>query len=554
MKNNLPHPSIISLSWLLLLNIKTSAQVIVTGTVIDQDSKTTLPFVNIGIRHKNLGTISSKNGYFFITIPNDNKDDSLTFSMVGYATRTLAIKEILDFPEKTITLKVTPAFLEGVTVTSKRIEKAFGFTRSHTLVHFVDASTNQNDIFEIAQVFELDTSLSRLTSLNLFISEDRADSATFRINFYSFDGHRPGDRIIDRPIIETKKIKTGFLKFDLRKYHISLKGRFVIGIEFLPPVNPSTGPVHYEVKLGGHTRSFVRSHSLGDWVVPPHHYRVNLTALIKAGSKAITDEGIEEKETKPAFRLFSQNVLDSFSIFVRLPQSYGRQKHKDYPVVYLLDANAYFDLVGNSLADMLKDKNENIKEPIMVGIGYRDFIQNDTLRSRDYTFPVAPASDSFALSGGADKFLRFLETELIPLINRTYHADTLQITLMGHSLGGYFTLYAMQQQLVSGTHNFSHFVAASPSLHYANYYLLKQFYQLQLPAYSLKKPDVFITMGEAEDNEDENDTLKTVDAFKDFAKKLSEKWSTALNSNFEIYPGLYHMETAMKTFEDALKK
>jgi Putative esterase len=61
-------------------------------------------------------------------------------------------------------------------------------------------------------------------------------------------------------------------------------------------------------------------------------------------------------------------------------------------------------------------------------------------RTRDYT----PTNvREMAGGGGAAAYLAFLKTELIPLIERRYRADSAQRGLGGHSLGGLFATYAL---------------------------------------------------------------------------------------------------------------
>jgi predicted alpha/beta superfamily hydrolase len=66
-----------------------------------------------------------------------------------------------------------------------------------------------------------------------------------------------------------------------------------------------------------------------------------------------------------------------------------------------------------------------------------------TLRARDFT-PTRTSGDPN--SGGAPAFLDFLEHELIPFIDRTYRTNTSDRGLLGHSLGGLFALYALEQR------------------------------------------------------------------------------------------------------------
>ena len=551
------HARILKITFLILfcsLAFTSIAQSTITANTVDGITKNALPYVNIGIKHKNIGTISSKDGSFILAIPEINTNDTLTFSMVGYTELNIPVKKILSSNQKTFILHQVSNLLSTVTVYSKkRIEKKIGITNSHALMHFIDGSINQNDIFEIAQLIEtMDTGFAKITSLNLTITDPREDSGTFRINFYGFDGSHPTERIVEKNILQTKKIIPGNLLFDLSSYNIYLKGNFVIGLEFIPSVNANDKPIHYEVKLGGKIRSYVSSHSQADWRVPPHHYKLFITELVSAETKNTYGEENEEKETRPSVRLFSQNVQDSFSVFVRLPEDYEKHKNKkNYPVIYLLDANAYFDIVSNAISDIAKDKTTQL--PILIGIGYNNFIENDSLRNRDFTYPIASASDSFSVSGGGNKFLAFIENELIPLLDKKYRTDTTERTIMGHSLGGYFTLFALQQELKSNNPIFKHFIAASPSIHYAQYYLVNQFVSMNVSEQQ-KSRDLFITMGSGENSEEGKVTTEVSDQFNTFIKKLSDKYASVININGQVYPNLYHMETAVRTFNDGLKK
>jgi len=258
-------------------------QVSIHGIVRDSVSNEKLSYVNIGIQHKNLGTVSMYDGSFNLTIPPEDKVDTLTFSMVGYNDYKSAIQDLSN--NVNIKLKPKTEQLAEVIIKSPLlVEKKFGESNYHALVQFTDGSTNQKDIFEIAQLIHLDTSLSKITSVNLYISAARADSGTFRINFYNYDGKHPTTRSYDKNITQTHAITKGWLTFDLKQYNIYMKGNFVVAIEFIPnqPVNK---PINYNVKVVGSTKSFYRASSQGDWRLPPHHYVLYVTALVGNSSK-----------------------------------------------------------------------------------------------------------------------------------------------------------------------------------------------------------------------------------------------------------------------------
>lgn len=534
------------LVFYILLHVPLSAQIPLSGLVTDSASRETLPFVNIGIRHKNIGTTSRADGRFSLTIPQQHERDSLTFSMIGYASRTIAISALNVTPGKTIVLAPRAAELQPVTIATGRLmERKIGIKSDGTLLHFTDGTTNPNDIFEIAQLIRLDTSATKITSLNILLTEPRKEPGTFRINFYGFDGSKPTGRVIEKPVMQTLPIREGWLRFDLEPYGIYVKGDVVVALEFIPTGTAPQGQIYYALKLGGSARSFVRSSSQGEWQVPPHHYRMYVTALVGARGKAARTADMDETDTPPATRMYSKAVGDSFSVFVHTPPGYSAKKKQRYPVVYLPDANVYFDLVARR-ADELGAK------VIIAGIGYRNVFQLDSLRQRDYTYPEAPVADSMVLSGGAPKFLTFLQKELIPYIDSAYRTDTTSRTLMGHSFGAYFTLFALHQELQNGTSFFKNYVAPSPSLEYANSYLPDLF--RALPGSGTTGRRLFLAAGGQEDREDGMTGTATTDNLDAFAKLLSEKRFGTIHTTVKIYPAYGHMETALPVFSGALEE
>ncbi len=69
------------------------AQLTVSGVVLYSVTQTGLPFVNIGIRNKNLGTATLSDGTFSILIPLQQEYKTLTFSMVGYDEWNLSLRD-----------------------------------------------------------------------------------------------------------------------------------------------------------------------------------------------------------------------------------------------------------------------------------------------------------------------------------------------------------------------------------------------------------------------------------------------------------------------------
>ena len=278
---------------------------------------------------------------------------------------------------------------------------------------------------------------------------------------------------------------------------------------------------------------------MGSWNAPPHHYCLYATAMVNKDAP----EDLDEEESIPAFTLKSDISREPYSIFIRLPKDYYQNTGKKYPVVYHVDGNVYFDPTSSSLNRLIK-KRKVSSDAIVVGIGYKNAYVMDSLRNRDYTYPKTIPADSFPVSGGGESFYRFIRTELIPHIEMTYRADTTNRTLMGHSLGGYFVLYALLKETKDNS-VFDNFVAASPSISYYDYYIPQQFQDLRCKKEGTEKRKLFLAIGELEIDED------PTNGFKNFDRILSAKNFILLKS--KIYRNLEHMGTAVASFEDGLE-
>ncbi len=79
-------------------------------------------------------------------------------------------------------------------------------------------------------------------------------------------------------------------------------------------------------------------------------------------------------------------------------------------------------------------------------------------RETDFTSFRPRAGEGGVSGGGVKAFLEFLRGEILQSVPAPL--DSSRLALFGHSLGGYFTLWA----LTHGGHGFSRFIAASPSI------------------------------------------------------------------------------------------
>lgn len=144
-----------------------------------------------------------------------------------------------------------------------------------------------------------------------------------------------------------------------------------------------------------------------------------------------------------------------YALHIQLPSDYDKTD-KVYPVIYLLDSQWDFPLVTALYGEQYYDGF--VPPLIIVGVTWGGNKPDpEKLRTRDYT---PTYTEGFPLSGGAEKYLSFMKDELIPFVEKNYRADKNDRTLMGCSLGGLFTIYA----LFTEPGLFHRYVAASPAL------------------------------------------------------------------------------------------
>jgi predicted alpha/beta superfamily hydrolase len=181
-----------------------------------------------------------------------------------------------------------------------------------------------------------------------------------------------------------------------------------------------------------------------------------LRCLLIASIVSITCFAQEMAPPLPERLVVHSNVLNEDRvIWVRMPAA-SRGKTGRYAVLYITDAGPNVNEIG-AVIDFLADAN--LMPPlIVVGI-------TNTDRNRDLTATRAGIKHSdgsieqFPTTGGADKFLDFIQTELMPEIDKRYPTEPYRI-LVGHSLGGLFAVHAM----VARSDLFNAYIASSPSL------------------------------------------------------------------------------------------
>jgi predicted alpha/beta superfamily hydrolase len=160
------------------------------------------------------------------------------------------------------------------------------------------------------------------------------------------------------------------------------------------------------------------------------------------------------------------------------------------------------------------------------------------LRERDFTPTKTSGSPA---SGGGPAFLNFLEHDIIPLIERTYRTIPADRGLLGHSIGGLFALYALEERPAL----FQRIVAASPVAGWDHDLLIKS------AAEKLKNLPKPVRLDLSAGDEGDLEILLAAQTAA-FARKLDELKPANLEHRHTVFPGENHNSVRFASFPPGL--
>ena len=231
------------------------------------------------------------------------------------------------------------------------------------------------------------------------------------------------------------------------------------------------------------------------------------------------------------YMLTSAKIGQRYELLVSLPEDYAKSG-QSYPVLYVLDG-WHFPLMAFLQQNNLYSKRMPPVIVVNVSHGSENVMAS---RARDFT-PSKTSQE--ATSGGAAAFLDFLEHEAIPFIDRTYRTVPTDRGLLGHSYGGLFAIYCLEQRPAL----FQRIVAASPALGWDNRLL---FAAARTKLRSLSVP---VRLDLSVGDEDELGFAKDATAF---AELLNELKPAGLDYRFILYPGENHNSVRLVSFPAGL--
>ncbi|ESP91977.1 MULTISPECIES: alpha/beta hydrolase [Pseudoalteromonas] len=165
-------------------------------------------------------------------------------------------------------------------------------------------------------------------------------------------------------------------------------------------------------------------------------------------------------------QITSEFNQQNYELYVRLPKGYKKSK-RNYPLV-LINDTSYSIATASGILHLIEGRD--IEEVILVGISYSKGTNPLFSRTRDYTPTFAPketqghSKAAQQVSGQANNYVKFIDSQVLPLIASQFRVDKTRKTFVGHSYGGLLGTYIMLHQ----PSLFESYILGSPSLWYDN--------------------------------------------------------------------------------------
>lgn len=199
------------------------------GRIVDAETKQAIPYVNIGVFQKNIGTVSDENGKFELKFSgNSIATDSIVFSHIGYQLLKFAPSQ-LDNSIGDIPLYPTSTLLQEVSIKPKKTVKKFlgrngkGLGLMHYNFYTFYEKEVDDRLGKEAGVLLPVKKDCFLNELQMHISSNEFSSLKFRLNLYQVVDGVPTELIMPKEVIfEIKEGYVGLFKLDLRSYNLYL--------------------------------------------------------------------------------------------------------------------------------------------------------------------------------------------------------------------------------------------------------------------------------------------------------------------------------------------
>ncbi len=230
------------LAFCLLLSSATTALAQpISGRVTDARTGQPLPFVNIGVVGKALGTVSNEQGLYGLAFQEKLAADTVRVSYLGYRPQLLTLRQLQSQPN----LALSPA---AVALAEVRVQGKSRAWRARTLGF---AGTSESTTLsldakdrgaEVGTVIYVKRKPTKVLQANFNVAYNRAGDVTLRVNLYRLDakGRPTNEKLLRREVLVHSAVARGPIVVDLTPDNLLLSEDFFLSLEWVAGANATT--------------------------------------------------------------------------------------------------------------------------------------------------------------------------------------------------------------------------------------------------------------------------------------------------------------------------
>lgn len=219
---------------LICLVWTTSFSQSIQGQTIDQATMEPIPFVNVGILHQQMGTVSDENGHFSLSLAGLDPTDTLKISSIGYETLVYTIAEARDFIEKkAYSLAPKEVMLDEVVIVPK--DYKLRTVGNDNTPDFMQAGFTENKLGYELGVKMKSRKPAFIEEIYIEIASCTYDTIFYRLNIYEMVDGVPGRNILRQPIYltYTQDEVQELLTVNIKEQYIRVDGPFIVSLELV---------------------------------------------------------------------------------------------------------------------------------------------------------------------------------------------------------------------------------------------------------------------------------------------------------------------------------
>lgn len=273
-----------------------------------------------------------------------------------------------------------------------------------------------------------------------------------------------------------------------------------------------------------------------------YFFRIILVLLISIEAQSQSVEAYNHSPSE-VLTIYSKVLNEDRKVYIHCPKIDSADVNKRFPVVYLMDGENHFELLSQYVDYLSRPDVAVLPKIIIVGIPNTKRVRDLTPTHSILDYEGKPDTSAwYKSSGGNEFFLKFIKTELMPIIDSHYKTQQYKL-FAGHSFGGITSINCM----LTHPEMFDAYIAVSPSFWWDKEYLLKLTQKTLKSGSNLNKKLFYCNGNEGGKNSFFHKGLLKFDSI------IAGKKIVGLDNKYKYYPNEMHMTVPIVAYLDALR-